>query len=1814
MANIELNIVALGDFTSVNNQIIKLKEQVSLLNTQLGGASGSALDKAALSVGALSKEFNTALTASGAFTKQNVLLQTETEKFGQSLQKGTLGLGNYYKILKKQQGEALTSVKALALEQTKLQNSVIMSDPTKSGFYSVMTPKSIDSIANATKIAANEQNIYNIALKQGTNQLINWGKNTQWAGRQLTVGMSMPLILFGSTATKVFKEVNDQLVRLQKVYGTGLTQPTQATLDAIKTQVVGLSKELAASMGIAAKDTAAMAADLAATGKTGNDLLGATREAMRLSKLGEMDTQQAMQTTISLQNVYKLNTEQLSGAVNFLNAVENQTSTSLQDLAAGIPKVGPIVQQLGGSFKDTAVMMVAMKEAGVPAAQSANAIKSALSSLINPSKSAKDAFAAFNINLAGIATSTKGNPIKMIMQLQDALKGLAPLAQAQLIEKLFGKFQEARIQALITNLGAANSQTKTAFDLMNANSSQLAAVAANEMKTATESVTGKYQRAMETFKADLIPVGQKLMQIATSLLNFGNSVSKLFDGLPGPVKNLLGAIAVGVALSGPIIMLTGLLANFVGFLIKGIFNIRQLATGGKTLGQLLTPELIAAQNASSIFASGLSGDVDQVHLLTNAITELTARLTLMREQMVMGAGIGNLASASAATVEASVFRQMSLPGFADGKESGKIVKGPGTGKSDSILAKVSNGEAILPEETVNNNKQIIDSLLKTGTFEPKIDLTGGPGNADRSSASVTGTQRLIAGMPGLRQLTPEEIAAKNERARAQIQANQLRASSLAFSQQYNGNVNQSDLVRGHISENEEGGISWLLGSHNQRTKLNSSKYTNNNPISGPELAAGLEATKNMGIHPFSPMMASAARLGATDMPNASKQLDDALNHLIESLKTTDKTFGGAGESFEKFASKIVDPYKANIPTQNGASNLAADHAQVQTIRSSGGRSGGTKEERFSWGNIPAEYHNSTTANLMGTPDGGSKLSDKYGVKTTAFMNEQLALSGQKDAEQVSKSYQAAIKTGLLAKIPNVQSQAEEYIKNNVEGAVGTGINQAAQSASPSKEIKQATQNMVDGALVAIEDAKPKIQSAMDQAIQPTLGGMENTNLNISSQKENLVGPVMSNGGFYTDPASARMSKMAKQEEKIVQSSEELNVSRGKLSRVTGKITDTFTKENGKLTAAGKAGIGTAFMMGGQMLGSMLPQGSTAGKMASTTANYAGMGMMFGPEGAAIGASIGLLVSAFQIGAENQRAVNNTLKSSYSVSTQAAQQFGLNFQALQNYDFAKTANNLSAHQKSISENKAAIDRLTQSYKDAADQQTKDYITKVGGADATTLKAMMQEKYSTDRANGLNNQQAMQDVTSIMQAAGQSALAISRVQQKISQPDSTKQAFQQVVKNSLTDTSTGKKFAAGDGRTGDLKFQNLQKSVQDDLTLLQNSINSYNQAAKDYPSQATNYKAKAKEQQDKYNALLNSANPEKSTTAALPASTVTALQTAITQLISGPAKNLSDSFDHLKGSAEGTMINNTAVFDALDKQIKSTVPELGKYTNKIKGTASQTQSLAEAQQIYQIAVKGGLTSFSALTAAMNKGPAAIDKLFKSLDWSKLGGQKVDDKGNVTPTVDTYATPAAFTGTTQEKELLKKFEGMLSAQNAQLKIVKDQLSLQQKLSQEAKAQLQYQQQITGLQNDMKTAMISGNYLQAATFKQQISGAKVDFNATQVSSKLQDQIDKMQPNADAINQALADLKDLIGNSKTVVPASILAATKLGNIKAQAAYAGGVGGNAPTVTTIIQLGDGSTVTSTSTQSSHPGVKPVTKVVPKGSKITAGKTIKTGVK
>ena len=977
MANIQLKVVALGDFTSVNAQLKALQTQVQSLQKSIAGVGLNTSLSTQLKN--IQTEFSNALVSSGNFTKQTVQLTSETEKFGQALQSGKLKLGDYFGIITGRSAAAQKSVQALALEQVKLNNSIVQQDITKQGVYSVYTPTAINQTSKAVEIAAAKQNIFNLAVREGSNQLINFGKNTQWAGRQLTVGLSLPVLLFGSQAMKTFQDVNSELVRMQKVYGTGLTQPTKAALDTIKTQVTGLGKELASSMGVAVKDTAAMAADLAATGKTGNDLIVATREAMRLSKLGELDTQSAMKATISLQNVYKLSTQDLSGAVNFLNAVENQTSTSLQDLVDGIPRVGPIVQQLGGSFKDTAVMMVAMKEAGVPAAQSANAIKSAIASLINPTKAAKEAFALYNINLAGIATSTKGNPVQMIMQLQSALKGLAPLAQAQLIEKLFGKFQEARIQALITNLGAVNSQTKTAFDLVNATAPQLAAVAASEMKIATESTTGKFKRAVETLKADLIPVGQKIMEVATSIMNFGAKIASFFNNLPGPIKNGLGILLTLGAIAGPVIMITGLFANLLGQTMKVGYSLLSLFDGTKKWRDLMTPAGIAAKTATEIFQTGLLENVTAVDTLNAALQKLIVSIEAINVGLGASTGTSLIAKVESGLAGGKI--PFKAPGFA----SGGIV--PGAGSGDTYPAMLTPGESVVTKEATRRYAPVINAMNN--------------GNLPGFAYGVTSAGEQIDVQRG----------------------HILSDHPQSIFNSVSGMLGQAGLT--DLQSTTRGAMIAMPGLINQRTKEGNAGISAGNALS--EYMKVIDAQ----IDPMQNLKNVAQKLGA-NMEQANTQLDSAFKGFISGLREAAKnpTHPGFGKNagqipFEQFAGQYFNPAMNSIPTSIGENLGAVTNSVIGTRGTRIGSKSGRAE---------------TAGTMVMQPDGNIVPFNKSYLAGTLSEND-VATKSSYAMDNVIKRVSSRAKSS--AKIKSPSELFEKEVGLPIAEGIAKGINEGS---------------------------------------------------------------------------------------------------------------------------------------------------------------------------------------------------------------------------------------------------------------------------------------------------------------------------------------------------------------------------------------------------------------------------------------------------------------------------------------------------------------------------------------------------------------------------------------------------------------------------------------------------------------------------------------------------------------------------------------------------------------------------------------------------
>jgi len=613
-----------ANFSDLIGEVRRANAEIATLQTQLNGLGSASY----ASLNNLNSQFIEGMRNTRLWSSSFVDVTNETREFGRHLDQGRLKLKDYFREFNLQVRGQRGMIRRLAEEQVKLQRSILTTTvgPQGEARNILSTPTGLDRLDPSTMKAlrAEQFKIIGRSIQGVSTELINLGKNTQWAGRQLTVGLTVPLTIFASTAANAFRETDKQLTRLAKVYGD-IGGATTTEIERIKTQTASLAKELASSLGAAANETIGLAADIAATGKTGNELLESVAETTRLAILGEVDRQEAMSATLSLQSAFNLNTKQLAESINFLNAVENQTSTSLNDLVVAIPKAGPVVRQLGGDVQDLALFLTAMREGGINAAESANALKSGLASIINPTEKTVDVMSNFGVDILSIVNSNAGDLVGTVTALKDALNTLNPLARAQAIEQLFGKFQFARMSALFDNLGRSGSQTLQVMELMGASTADLAAIAERELTTLTESASGKFARQMETLKANLALAGEGFLGIFSKVIGVVNKLMDGFNNLPDGAKTVLTIIGAIVGLAGPLIMLSGVFLNFIGYVVKSIGFLGRLFTSTKKF-ELLDEQMMAVKLSGDKAANAMYSEADAAKAAAMQIQNLISRM------------------------------------------------------------------------------------------------------------------------------------------------------------------------------------------------------------------------------------------------------------------------------------------------------------------------------------------------------------------------------------------------------------------------------------------------------------------------------------------------------------------------------------------------------------------------------------------------------------------------------------------------------------------------------------------------------------------------------------------------------------------------------------------------------------------------------------------------------------------------------------------------------------------------------------------------------------------------------------------------------------------------------------------------------------------------------------------------------------------------------------------------------------------------------------------------------------------------------------
>ena len=712
MADVQSNIHVNIDTSDALASLKLLQRQISAFHTQMAKSGTAASAVAANQAQNLMNSIN----ATGQFQASMRTVTTSTESFTEALEKNKLTSREYFRYtgaatktfgrLFRSEFETLNKV---ARERVKdIQTQYIKLGRGANGAMQAIAvrPLTLDmkNLGTQTAIAAQRQQLLNQLLKQGSTNLLNFGKNTQWAGRQLMVGFTIPLAMLGTQAAKTFMAMEEQAIRFKRVYGELFT--TQEETNAMVKQIQLLAKEYT-KYGVAVEETMKMAADAAAMGKMGADLTAQVAQATRLAVLGGVEQAQALETTISVTNAFGVATEDLAKKIDFLNAVENQTVVSIEDLTIAIPKAGPVVQQLGGNVEDLAFFLTAMKEGGINASEGANALKSGLASLINPSEKASKFLAGLGVNIKGIVEGNAGDVKSTVIDFANALDTLDPLNRARAIEQLFGKFQFSRLSTLFQNVTAEGTQAARVLGLTKATTEELAILSERELSKIENTTTYKFKKSIEDLKVTLAPVGEQFLKALTPIVEFAGKILDKFNNLGEGSKKFLTILTVALGAVGPVaLMAFGLLANGVANIIKLFTTMRsgfqKAGSSTQVLGQ--QTEYLSQQQLE---ASAVAASLDQVHqrLKQTFTSEATA--------------VNTLASAYRNAIAAQLGFTGPVRGGKPGATQAKAkystgtTRVPGTGDQDTVPAVLTPGEAVIPADVAQDPrfKPIISAMV-----------------------------------------------------------------------------------------------------------------------------------------------------------------------------------------------------------------------------------------------------------------------------------------------------------------------------------------------------------------------------------------------------------------------------------------------------------------------------------------------------------------------------------------------------------------------------------------------------------------------------------------------------------------------------------------------------------------------------------------------------------------------------------------------------------------------------------------------------------------------------------------------------------------------------------------------------------------------------------------------------------------------------------------------------------------------------------------------------------------------------------------------
>lgn len=284
------------------------------------------------------------------------------------------------------------------------------------------------------------------ALTAGTKKAQNawksvekFGEGISSVGTKMTAAVTAPLVGLGVASASEFGEVDKSLKLVQQTMGS--TDAEAKVLESsIKTaasnSVYGMQDAADAALNFARQGfSAAQAADMIAPAM---DLAAGTATDLSV-------------VTGGVGNAMKIFSDQglkANDAANMLAKAQAQANTTVQDLFDSMSTAGPMLDSVGWSFKDLAVVTDVFGDAGISGSEGATALKTGLARLASPAADGRSAMKELGLSFFD-STGKMDDMLTMQKKLHDSFAGLTDQEKMSAASAIFGKNQMGKWLTLI---------------------------------------------------------------------------------------------------------------------------------------------------------------------------------------------------------------------------------------------------------------------------------------------------------------------------------------------------------------------------------------------------------------------------------------------------------------------------------------------------------------------------------------------------------------------------------------------------------------------------------------------------------------------------------------------------------------------------------------------------------------------------------------------------------------------------------------------------------------------------------------------------------------------------------------------------------------------------------------------------------------------------------------------------------------------------------------------------------------------------------------------------------------------------------------------------------------------------------------------------------------------------------------------------------------------------------------------------------------------------------------------------------------------